>query len=287
MEIGGKFKDILYYNKNMAKSMEDKMFFVNMLPKSNSYIFVDFGCADGVMINALNEQYRDSYFFGYDISDSMIELAKAKAMDSEHNVETFFTTNWVDIIKKISDINDKNHVYKTVLVLSSVIHEVYSYANGEDDINKFWRMITDSIDFDYICIRDMMYSKDMDRYCTTLNDAWIYKHIHEFQYWTPCKARQIAKQYADYFNGNKSTNVKDLIQFLLKYKWVINWERELKENYFPISVEEFLEKMTANFNIKYLERFRVPYLDECFRKDFDIELEDNTHIKAIFEHKRK
>ena len=45
--------------------------------------------------------------------------------------------------------------------------------------------------------------------------------------------------------------------------------------------------MTANFNIKYLERFRVPYLDECFRKDFDIELEDNTHIKAIFEHKRK
>lgn len=287
MEIGGKFKDILYYNKNMAKSMEDKMFFTSMLPTSNEYIFVDFGCADGVMINALNEHYTQSYFFGYDISDSMIELAKSRIMDEDRNFGIYFTTDWNEIVRKIYKINSHKGNRKVVLILSSVIHEIYSYAEGEDDINKFWSMITDSIPFDYICVRDMMYSNDLDRRCTSINDLFIFKHINQRQYWPINKISTFERLWTDYFNGVASDNMKDLVQFLLKYKWVINWERELKENYFPISVEDFLKKMTKNFNIKYLERFRVPYLDDCFRKDFDIELEDNTHIKAIFERKRK
>ena len=37
----------------MAKGMEDKLFFLNELPKNYEYTFVDFGCADGTLINYL------------------------------------------------------------------------------------------------------------------------------------------------------------------------------------------------------------------------------------------
>ena len=72
-----------------------------------------------------------------------------------------------------------------------------------------------------------------------------------------------------------------MIHFLLKYRWKVNWERECYENYFPITIQNLLEYF-KNFNIDYFERFRVPFLDKCIKKDYNIELEDYTHIKAIF-----
>ena len=47
---GPYFKNIEEYNERMAKSMEDKLFFVEKLPSIQNYLFVDFGCADGSMI---------------------------------------------------------------------------------------------------------------------------------------------------------------------------------------------------------------------------------------------
>lgn len=46
MEIGAKFKNIISYNLEMTKSLEDKLFFVEKFPKNENYIFVDFGCTD-------------------------------------------------------------------------------------------------------------------------------------------------------------------------------------------------------------------------------------------------
>ena len=36
-----------------------------------------------------------------------------------------------------------------------------------------------------------------------------------------------------------------------------------------------------NFDTVF-DRFRVPFLDKCWKEEFDVELNDNTHIKAIF-----
>lgn len=33
----------------------------------------------------------------------------------------------------------------------------------------------------------------------------------------------------------RKVNVKNLIHFLVKYRYVENWEREVQENYFPVS----------------------------------------------------
>ena len=95
------------------------------------------------------------------------------------------------------------------------------------------------------------------------------------------------KYYKDFIEhwGSMNEN-KNFIHYLLKYRWTINWEREVNENYFPIYLEDFLKAFNQKYNISYLERFRVPFLEKCWKEDFDIEIKDYTHIKSVFELKR-
>jgi len=277
MEIGERFKNILAYNENMAKGMEDKLFFLNELPKDHEYTFVDFGCADGTLINYLVSIYNHYYtntYIGYDISDTMIGLAKTNFNGNAGDV--LFTSNWGDVARKLSETGIHK---KKVLILSSVIHEVYSYAEDEDDIKNFWRKVLDS-NFDYICVRDMMCSKDLDRPA----DAY-YKEKISTTFNKSVSTLRNRSEFVNYWGD--FNNMKNIVHYLLKYRWNINWKRELQENYFPITVEDFLKEITNNnYNLTYFKRFRVPYLDECFKLDWDITLTDYTHTKAIFEVKK-
>ena len=78
------------------------------------------------------------------------------------------------------------------------------------------------------------------------------------------------------------SNNRNMIHFLLKYRWKVNWKREVHENYFPISSNLLIQMFNDGFNVDYFERFRVPFLDKCLKEDYNIELTDYTHIKAIF-----
>lgn len=278
MEIGKKFIDIYSYNQNMSKGLEDKLFFIKHLNlnKDKSYIFVDFGCADGVLLDALYGIMKvngvNGYFIGYDISDTMIALAKTKFSHYPAN-NVLFTTNWEDVTKKLSIHSDM----ESVLILSSVIHEVYSYSQYPGDIKEFWERVLDT-GFKYICVRDMMCSKDIERktpnYFYTLLSA--------------CSVDTELRKYLDSFEevwGDVSKSNKQFIHFLLKYRWQINWEREVEENYFPIDLDEFLDRMKS-YETTYLKRFCVPFLENCWKEDFGIEIDDFTHIKAIFEIKK-
>ena len=246
-EVGLTFANIDSYNKEMSKGMEDKLFFLKELP-NDTYNFVDFGCADGMMINTLIHGLGTGHkYIGYDISETMIDLAKSN-YNGPANGDVVFTNNWDNVIEEI-ECSNKN---KTVLILSSVIHEVYSI------------------------IRDMCPSNDIDRPSdkrisgNVAGNANI-KQLYEFMdVWGPI------------------ANNKNMIHFLLKYRWKVNWKREVNENYFPIYVEELLEKFKSvnGYNLDYFKRFRVPFLDKCIKEDFHIELNDYTHIKAIFSRKK-
>lgn len=273
MNIGKPFKSIASYNNAMSKNIDDKLFFAKFLPKYPMLI-VDFGCADGSLISKMYELFDDREFgtlikyIGFDISEEMINLAKSKFNYCTNRVK--FTSNWDEVEKELLSYTE----YK-VLILSSVIHEVYSYGT-EESVRVFWDRVIHS-GFHYICIRDMMYSEDMDRSTNSVKLANWFKHF----------PKKFSKAYEDFVNvwGNAGNN-KNLIHFLLKYRWQINWQRELNENYFPIELNTFLSKFESMYNQTYLERFRVPFLEECWKKDFDITIDDYTHIKAIFERKK-
>ena len=270
-EIGKTFANVNYYNKEMQKGMEDKLFFLDRLPKNDNYVFVDFGCADGTMINALasifdSEKPSNKTYIGYDISETMIDIAKTN-YHGPANADVIFTTDWADVEKKF------NPYRKTVLILSSVIHEVYSYANDENDITTFWNRVLNT-GFDYIIIRDMCPSEDIDRKSV----SWIETRIRQLA------DRDMLKDFENEW-GSISNN-RNLVHFLLKYRWKVNWNREVHENYFPISTNLLVQKFNDGFNIDYFERFRLPWWEQCWKKDFDIKINDYTHVKAIFTKKK-
>lgn len=263
MEIGKSFINLDSYLENMAKGLEDKLFFMKYLPRNKNYIFLDFGCADGSLLQVLYHNFGNKHIYvGYDISEQMIELANTKSFTNE----ILFTSDWKVVVDKIE--HSEKH-YKVVTILSSVVHEIYSYAKSEYDIKStFLNIINYS---DYICVRDMMYSKDLDRYA----DDEIYSRFPK-----DSEKDVFLRDFEDRWGSIR--NMKNLVHYLLKYKWKTNWKREVNENYFPVSIEDFLNIFKRDFNLIYFERFRVPYLEQYWKKDFDIELDDYTHLKAIF-----
>ena len=272
MEIRAKFKNITSYNLEMTKSLEDKLFFVEKFPKTENYIFVDFGCADGTMLRALHKIYRSGlcHFIGYDISTTMIEFASHSLSTNEQEIR--FYDNWDILYNYVTSLKDIT--CKVVLICSSVIHEVYSYGN-ENSIDKFWNILNDNI-FDYVVVRDMMVSKELCK-------IPFKEKIKAVPYRPNLKN---IKFYISEFESEwgKINNICRLIHFLLKYRWTQNWNREIKENYLPICTEYFLGKMQLKHNISYLELFKVPFLEQCWKDDFGIIIEYPTHIKAIFKH---
>ena len=271
-EIGKRFSDINYYNKQMSLGMEDKLFFVDKLPRHDKYLFVDFGCADGSMISQLCEIYKGGAgFVGYDISEQMIDFAKTKFQGESKNV--IFTTSWDEVQQQLK------YYTNTVLILSSVIHEVYSYATKDSDIQEFWDRVLKS-GFKYIVVRDMMLSSRT--ICREPNSDDVAKIRTNGNY-----IDQI-QDFEEIWGPIEGSN-KNLLHFLLKYRWKINWKREVNENYFPIIIEEFLAKMedeayspTDRYRLDYFEKFRIKFLEDRIYEDFHVNLEDTTHIKAIF-----
>ena len=275
MNIGKPFKSIASYNNAMSKNIDDKLFFIDFLPKS-SMLVVDFGCADGTLITKMYELCNERCagtlikYIGFDISEEMINLAKTKFNYCTNRVS--FTNDWKEVETELLSYTG----YK-VLILSSVIHEVYSYGT-EESVRIFWDRVIHS-GFHYICVRDMMYSEDMNRQTNPLAS-----HRYGLEKLTKAPLNTYLKEFEEKWGS--INNNKNLIHFLLKYRWQINWQRELNENYFPIELNIFLSKFKYMYNQTYLERFRVPFLEECWKKDFDITVDDYTHIKAIFERKK-
>lgn len=268
MEIGEKINNITAYNESMMKSMEDKLWFVKHLDSESEYTFVDFGCADGTLINILSQMFPKCTYIGYDVSEQMIDLAKTK-FNWNPSLNIQFFTNWNNVEESL-----KRSCGASVLILSSVIHEIFSYGTDES-INEFFRILS-NIKFRYVFIRDMMASRDMIR------DSELANHVRSICYADRTLSRQLSQ-----FEKEFSTidNNLYLVHFLLKYRWTINWNREVKENYFPIYIEDFLNKIKDKYNINYLERFRVPFLDKCIWETFGITLTDNTHIKLFLKRK--
>lgn len=271
--------DLTSYNANMIKGMADKLWFVNHLSKDDRYLFVDFGCADGTLIYILSQMREfpnGCEFIGYDISEEMVGLAKTK-YDWGTNNNVSFYSNQEELYKGITA--KAPTVRKRVLVLSSVIHEIYSYGTREE-INNFWSLVW-SLDFEYVFVRDMMCSYDINR---PSNESNVEKITEVSAAGKACTLEQLYS-FKDEFGS--LDNQKNLVHFLLKYRWKINWNREVKENYFPISIECFLEIMQDSFTLDYLERFRVPFLEECWYKDFGIVIPDYTHCKLMFTKRKR
>ena len=245
--------NIEIYNQRMAAGMEDKTWFVDKVC-NDVRVVVDYGCADGTLLSLIHYLHPDLVLIGVDNNDKMLKLAK-------YNVPSalFYT------VGQFRDI--RFNFGNAVLILSSVVHEIFSY---DKDPTSTMNVLFGK-GFKYIAIRDMMISSDISNPISDRSD--IIK--------VSLKADQKMLQKFESIHGN-IRNKKNLIHFLMKYKYVENWNREVRENYLPYDLENFLREIIPNtYQVEYLEHYTLPYLKKIVKEDFGIELKDKTHLKLL------
>ena len=245
------------YTEGMRKSLLDKAFFMD---KIEARVIVDYGCADGALIHFLRVLFPEILYIGYDIDDEMLAQARAPLTKAD---EVVFTSDWDEVLNYVQSAES------SAVLLSSVIHEVYAYGTRKE-VTEMWSRVFES-NFDYVVIRDMVPSITMDKKSNINDVKQILRkgdpgHVREFeQVW-----------------GSIEQN-KNLIHYLLKYRYTDNWDREVRENYFPVTREELLSSIPDEYEIDFHEHFQLPFAVKTIKRDFNITLHDNTHLKLILE----
>ena len=244
--------NIEIYNQRMAAGMEDKLWWLRKIDNGIKVV-VDYGCADGTLLSLIHYSHPDLILIGVDNNVEMLKLARRNVP-----IAILYTAEEFKYIR----LNFGN----AVLVLSSVIHEIFSY---DKDPTSTMNMLFGR-GFKYIAIRDMMVSAYIAQALDTYDSLIVsskanQKMLHEFE-----------RIY-----GNIQ-NRKNLIHFLLKYKYVENWDREVRENYLPYNLEKFLQDIVPNiYQVDHLDHYTLPYLKTIVKEDFGIELKDKTHLKLL------
>jgi hypothetical protein len=245
------------YISGMNTTLNDKLFFIHDL---NFDVIVDFGCADGTFLKELSKHKPNVRLIGYDLDKTMLNKA------SNNVKNAFFTDNWNEVLNEIKK-------YKSPLLnLSSVIHEVYSYSHPKE-INRFWKNQVFGGYFKYITIRDMIPSIDASKIS-----------IDDYQN----DIKKVKDKYdKDFLNSfienwdNLESDYRHFLHFLLKYNYTDNWDREVKENYVPVSLETMKSKIPSNYKITYEKSYILDYLKKKVKSDFNIDIKHNTHLKMI------
>lgn len=254
--------DIQSYITGMNLSIQDKLFFVDLLDFD---VIVDFGCADGTFLESISKIKPKTKIIGYDIDPEMLSKAKSKL-----GKNSIVTDDWDLVTKSLHYFN------KPLLNLSSVIHEVYSYSNT-NKIKYFWESQVFGGDFKSIVIRDMIPSTEISK-----------SEISQFKDDVKKVKQKFDRNYINSFEekwGSLNSNYRTLIHFLLKYRFTDNWEREVSENYLPISIETLRKKIPSGYKIVYEDSFLLPFLKNRVKKDFNIDLIHPTHTKMIITNK--
>jgi len=246
------------YIEGMKYSMKDKLFFTDIVDFD---VIVDFGCADGTFLEELSKIKPNVKLIGYDLDDEMLSKAQSRL-----GKKALVTNNWYDAVKYTSSFKNP------LLNLSSVIHEVYSYSRPSV-ISQFWNSQVFGGDFKYITIRDMIPSIEIEK-----------KEISHFKDDVRKVRSKTDRFYLDSFEkkwGTISNNYRTFVHYLMKYRYTENWDREVNENYLPVSLETVKSKIPGDYKIVYEEYFLLQFLKDQVKKDFNVELTHSTHTKMI------
>ncbi len=250
--------DYHHYRTEMSKGMEDKLFFLDKIQFDN---LLDYGCADGQLIEYLSSEFGSiPCYLGYDQDPKMIALANDKVIP-----QSFFFDD-IDLMDPILDQIGGD----TAVLCSSLIHEVYSYGD-KDSVQEFWNRLF-SGKFKYIVIRDLVILEKTRRLNTSLKDLSLLRDKAD---------KELITSFENIWGPIE--NRANFLHFLLKYRYTANWGREVQENYFPLAVEDYEQIIPEGFKVIFKEHYLLPFVQSQVHHDFGITLADKTHLKMIIE----
>jgi SAM-dependent methyltransferase len=238
------------YLERMSKPLQEKLRVAKFIPEGAKTV-LDVGCADGVVTLALAEMFPNINFVGIDLSKDFIEIAKKNAMDRKN-------VTFEHVFLRDRLINPERF---DAVIFCSVLHEFFSYGEG---ISTVVKALSDAHEIlkpkGTLIIRDMVLNDYM-----ASSDLWLPKIINKIKVKTELLG--MIKDFEECFGEIKS--IKQINHFLLKYKYTDNWSRECRENYTPVSFEQY-DRIIKLLGMKdqYRESYTIPYLENLWKDDF-------------------
>ena len=243
------------YLSRMNAAMAEKLFFLDKIDLSRYDTIIDFGCADGTLINHLIA--------------SGVNPKKLIGIDSSLVMAATFKNNCpgVEIYSSLEYINDSPSFKrgKVAIIFSSVLHELSL------SFYPVWSWV--SRNADAVIIRDMFLFNDFKPHAffRIVNDIQNSPYGYEFR---------------DYIKTNPAeVNSEYLLQFLMKYRYIENWELEKLEDYASVPWKEIEED--EEFQITYDHSYFNEYIERTLKRDFNITEDDyhylQTHRQMILE----
>lgn len=262
-----KIDDMRAYLSGMSTTLRDKCWWIDKIPAEIDTV-VDYGCAQGdlaIMIDSIAPN-RFSYI-GVDNSEEMLALARHNfGFHHPAPIKTCF-------FRELSEAACRCDPAKTVLVLNSVMHEIFSYLTPAEQKILFIQFF--DIGFRAIAIRDM-YVPSFDSPCAPA----ILEKLPMIQ-----NSRH-ALLWKEFYRAYPYSNVLPvaITEFLLKYRYVSNWSRELKEVYLwpwltTLILDGYLD--AGSYRKTEDESFGIPFIQKKIREDFGFDWPYMTHRKVL------
>lgn len=253
------------YNREMRMHLGHKLFFVDKLPVpiTDIRLFVDFGCGDAELLRLLSKINASAMFLGIE-SDHNQKLAATSNFADVHLMHTLWAlplAPWA--IKRTPK----------VLIMSSVIHEVISFAGSGFNLQAWWRNVED-LGFDYIVIRDFC----LPLWCDGLPIE------HDFREAISTRGSPWDRQaLGDMWLRWGMTTHRDFMHYLMKRPYRDNWKRELQENYVALCDEALRAVVTLSgrYRIHHFEQTVTPAFTRGTMEAFGFDPETPTHAEVI------
>lgn len=264
-----KITDVEKYVASMSTTLLDKCWWLDKISPDVDTV-IDFGCAQADLAVLIDRIVPGKFhYIGVDNSEEM--RSKANENLSAHHPRPCQAR----VVSDISEAFEMCEPSKTVLVLNSVLHEVFSYLPTYE----VWRLMIKFAEsgVKYIAIRDMhavsnYYSEELIKARNAVMDS----------------------AYADLFKNYRRTYDKcglgesdwwssdPITDFILKYRYQENWERESKETYcWDISGRINGYGFDLKYDRYFEERFYIPFIRDRIKEDFGIDYNAPTHIKLL------
>lgn len=193
------------YLERMKAGLYDKTWWIDKI-NPNTTTIIDYGCACGDLFRFIEDMFPGKFkFIGIETNEEFLTNAYTEA----------------DYYRDIHDVEcDWEH---TILVMNSVIHEIYSYLS-DDAFQEILNYVFDK-GIAHVVIRemDLSYSDDSDD--SIFN--WVADVVDTAH-------KRYKGQWEDHlatYTSNETNITEQAVEFVLKYTYKENWRREVNERY--------------------------------------------------------
>jgi hypothetical protein len=139
------------------------------------------------------------------------------------------------------------------------------------------------MNFTYIWIRDMYISSKS----TFMDKSFLQLNLDRLNEFLDKDDKFISKKLAFETIYGQINDWPNMIHFLLKCRFDVNWHREVTEDYtaFGRNKDELFKKLSNKYDETYDSLYVLPYIEYINQKDFAISIKSlgmTTHLKSIW-----